>query len=122
MFQIYSSRKGPQPLGTVDYYEIEEKARQVLKDNRGMLLASTTINSEYDVLPLKGAFLYINGSAGTSSTYRANLRAFEKFAIIPRMLVNATERNLEVIKKVFQVPGYCSFTRVIMIEDDDLWC
>jgi len=76
MFQIYSSRKGPQPLGTVDFNEIEEKARQILKDNRG-------------------AFLYINGSAGSGSTYRANLRAFEKFGIIPRMLVKATERNLE---------------------------
>lgn len=49
---------------------------------------------------MKGAFLYVNGSAGTSATYRANRRAFEKFGIIPRMLVNATERNLEVSYKL----------------------
>ncbi|KAJ7068999.1 FMN-dependent dehydrogenase [Mycena belliarum] len=39
--------------------------------------------------------MYAGGSAGTNSTYRANLRAFEKFRIVPRMLVNATVRNLE---------------------------
>lgn len=37
MFQIYVSRKGPQPLGTVVFEEIEEKARQILSDNRGTL-------------------------------------------------------------------------------------
>ncbi|EDR13677.1 uncharacterized protein LACBIDRAFT_230911, partial [Laccaria bicolor S238N-H82] len=42
-----------------------------------------------------GAFLYAYGSAGTNSTYRANQRAFQKFGIIPRMLVNATRRSLE---------------------------
>jgi hypothetical protein len=45
---------------------------------------------------LPGAFMYVNGSAGTNSTYRANLRAFEKYSIVPRMLRNATSRNLEV--------------------------
>lgn len=40
--------------------------------------------------------MYAGGSAGTNSTYRANLRAFEKFRIIPRMLVDASVRNLEV--------------------------
>ena len=43
-----------------------------------------------------GAFLYAYGSAGTNSTHRANQRAFQKFGIIPRMLVNATRRSLEV--------------------------
>jgi lactate 2-monooxygenase len=40
--------------------------------------------------------MYAGGSAGTGSTYRANLRAFDKYGIIPRMLVNATRRSLEV--------------------------
>lgn len=40
--------------------------------------------------------MYAGGSAGTNSTYRANLRAFDKYAIIPRMLVNANKRTLEV--------------------------
>ncbi|TFK40480.1 oxidoreductase [Crucibulum laeve] len=76
MLQLYISRKAPQPLGTVVFEEIEEKARQKLKDSRG-------------------AFLYAFGSAGGSSTYRANRRAFERFGIIPRMLVNSTNRSLE---------------------------
>ncbi|KAF8158432.1 oxidoreductase [Crassisporium funariophilum] len=76
MADIYRSRQGPQPLGTVSFDEIEAKARETLKD-------------------YGGAFMYAGGSAGTNSTYRANLRAFEKFGIIPRMLVNATKRSLE---------------------------
>lgn len=39
--------------------------------------------------------MYTFGSAGTSSTYRNNLNALEQWRIIPRMLRNATDRNLE---------------------------
>ncbi|TRM67374.1 FMN-dependent dehydrogenase [Schizophyllum amplum] len=76
---IYQSRKGPRALGTVRFAEIEEKARQVLKDH-------------------PEAFWYAYGSAGTGGTCDANLRAFTKFAIVPRMLVNASppNRSLEV--------------------------
>jgi isopentenyl diphosphate isomerase/L-lactate dehydrogenase-like FMN-dependent dehydrogenase len=42
------------------------------------------------------AFMYTFGSAGTSSTYRNNLEALEQWRIVPRMLRNATDRNLEV--------------------------
>ena len=42
------------------------------------------------------AYMYTFGSAGTSSTYRNNLEALEQWRIIPRMLRNATDRNLEV--------------------------
>lgn len=76
MVEVYNSRRPPQPLGTVVFEEIEEKAREKLKD-------------------YPGAFLYAYGSAGIGSTYRANQRAFQKFGIIPRMLVNATHRSLE---------------------------
>ncbi|TFK27676.1 oxidoreductase [Coprinopsis marcescibilis] len=74
--EIYSSRRPPQPLGTVSFDEIERKAKEKLQD-------------------IPGAFLYAGGSAGTNSTYRANLRAFERWAIIPRMLRDATNRTLE---------------------------
>lgn len=40
--------------------------------------------------------MYGNGNAGTSQTYRANRRAYEKFGIMPRMLVNASIRDLSV--------------------------
>ncbi|KAJ7618929.1 oxidoreductase [Mycena polygramma] len=76
MLSLYISRKAPQPLGTVVFDEIEAKAKEALKD-------------------YPGAFMYAGGSAGTNSTYRANLRAFEKYRIIPRMLVDATTRSLE---------------------------
>lgn len=35
MPKLYASRKGPEPLGTVVFEEIEEKARQTLKDYPG---------------------------------------------------------------------------------------
>ncbi|KAH9480377.1 putative lactate 2-monooxygenase PB1A11.03 [Psilocybe cubensis] len=77
MPDVYRGRVGPQPLGTVIFEEIEAKAKEKLKDH-------------------EGAFMYAGGSAGTNSTYRANLKAFEKWGIIPRMLVDATRRSLEV--------------------------
>ncbi|KAF8635988.1 hypothetical protein AX15_000151 [Amanita polypyramis BW_CC] len=75
--KVYQSRKGPEPLGTVRFEEIEEKARQALKDH-------------------PGSFHYAYGSAGCNSTTRNNLRAFEKYAIIPHMLVDANKRSFEV--------------------------
>lgn len=75
---VYASGKGPQPLGTVDFDELERRAKEKLEK-------------------YPGSFMYAGGSAGIWSTYRANRRAFEKFCLIPRMLVDATTRNLEVI-------------------------
>jgi len=37
MLELYTSRRPPQPLGTVVFEEIEEKAREKLKDYPGML-------------------------------------------------------------------------------------
>ncbi|KAJ6554963.1 oxidoreductase [Mycena vulgaris] len=76
MASIYRGKKGTQPLGTVSFDEIEAKAKETLKD-------------------YPGAFMYAGGSAGIYSTYRVNLRAFEKYRIVPRMLVDATIRTLE---------------------------
>lgn len=76
MTQVYLGRRGPQPLGTVVFEEIEAAAKETLKD-------------------YGGAFMYAGGSAGTNSTYEANKRQFLKWGIIPRMLVNATTRSLE---------------------------
>jgi lactate 2-monooxygenase len=47
--------------------------------------------------------MYAGGSAGTNSTYRANLRAFDKYLIVPRMLVDATQRSLEVCSPTFKL-------------------
>ncbi len=40
--------------------------------------------------------MYTFGSAGTSNTYQSNLDALQQWRIIPRMLRNATNRNLDV--------------------------
>ena len=40
--------------------------------------------------------MYTFGNAGTGSTCRSNLEALEQWRIIPRMLRNATHRNLDV--------------------------
>ena len=40
--------------------------------------------------------MHAAGSAGTQSTCRANLSAFEKYGIIPRMMLTPSNRTLEV--------------------------
>ncbi|KAH7886886.1 oxidoreductase [Phlebopus sp. FC_14] len=72
---IYGSGKPP-VLGTVDVHEIEEKAREVLKNQQS-------------------AFLYVLRGAGTSSTCAENRRALDRWKLVPRMLENVGERNLE---------------------------
>jgi len=75
LLDIYKSGQPPL-LGTVDIKEIEEKAREAMKDH----------------LP---AYMYTFGSAGTWATDVANKRALENWKIIPRMLTDATNRRLE---------------------------
>ncbi|KAH7905926.1 FMN-dependent alpha-hydroxy acid dehydrogenase [Hygrophoropsis aurantiaca] len=75
LFGIYGSGKAP-VLGTVDIKEIEDKAREAMKDH----------------LP---AYMYTFGSAGTCSTHAANRKAFDRFKIVPRMLRDATARKIE---------------------------
>ena len=41
--------------------------------------------------------MYVFGSAGAWKAYEANRKAFDKWAIIPRMLRVSTARNLEVL-------------------------
>jgi lactate 2-monooxygenase len=41
-----------------------------------------------------GAFAYVAGGGGSGSTLRANLAAFDRWRIVPRMLTGATTRDL----------------------------
>jgi isopentenyl diphosphate isomerase/L-lactate dehydrogenase-like FMN-dependent dehydrogenase len=41
-------------------------------------------------------YWYAAGAAGSGATYRANLAAFDKWRIVPRMLTGATNRSAEV--------------------------
>jgi isopentenyl diphosphate isomerase/L-lactate dehydrogenase-like FMN-dependent dehydrogenase len=52
--------------------------------------------------------MYTFGSAGTCSTEYANRKAFEKWRIVPRMLRDATVRDLEV--------GFSLFTALIDVK------
>jgi lactate 2-monooxygenase len=41
-------------------------------------------------------FLYVAGSASSEDTYRANLSAFSRYRLLPKMLVPATRRDMSV--------------------------
>ena len=41
-----------------------------------------------------GAFGYLAGAAGSGATHRANREAFDRYRLVPRMLNDATERDL----------------------------
>jgi len=75
MKSLYKSRKPP-AVGTVDIDKLDRAAREKLKDR-------------------EDAFLYVFGSAGTCTTYDNNRNEFNRWKIIPRMLYNATDRNVE---------------------------
>ncbi|KAI6115261.1 FMN-dependent alpha-hydroxy acid dehydrogenase [Pisolithus thermaeus] len=66
----------PPVLGTVNIKNIEEKAQEAMKDHIA-------------------AYMYTFGSAGTCSTDLANRRAFENYRLVPRMLVDVSNRNIE---------------------------
>ena len=42
------------------------------------------------------AFAYVAGSAGSEATARANREAFDRWRVVPRVLVDATDRHLSV--------------------------
>ncbi len=48
-----------------------------------------------EVLP-SWVYSYVAGNAGDGNTQRANVEAFSRYGIVPRMLVGATERDLSV--------------------------
>jgi lactate 2-monooxygenase len=49
MLDVYSGRRGPQPLGTVLFEEIEAKAREKLKDYGGAFVLSSVLSIIYKV-------------------------------------------------------------------------
>ncbi|KAF9005345.1 FMN-dependent alpha-hydroxy acid dehydrogenase [Hymenopellis radicata] len=75
MSVVYNGRKPPS-IGSYDAEKLEARAREVTKSN-------------------PSAFLYVFGSAGSCSSDRANRKAFERWSFIPKMLVDASDRNLE---------------------------
>lgn len=108
MLSIYVSRKPP-ALGTVDAGELEEKAREVLKDQHGEhIIQQLERRDSFVAARRSDAFMYAFGSAGTGSTYRANMRALQRYKIVPRMLIDASVRNLEVNSSLCLAQPCCS--------------
>lgn len=64
--------------------------------------------------------MYVFGSAGTNSTYAANLAEFGRWKIIPRMLRDATVRNLEV-RVIAPVTSHWDQSNTICILDNFIW-
>ncbi|KAI5117995.1 hypothetical protein M0805_004492 [Coniferiporia weirii] len=75
MFEVYKERRLP-ALTTVNVRRIEELAREKMANRMD-------------------AYNYVFASAGTNSTERFNREAFDEWRIVPRMLRDATSRNVE---------------------------
>lgn len=74
--QIYlAGMQGQRPTTPMIYAQLEEQARQKLSPE---------------------AFGYVAGGAGGEETMRENRAAFERWQIVPRMLRNVGERDLQV--------------------------
>ncbi|MFC7061003.1 lactate 2-monooxygenase [Halobacillus seohaensis] len=85
-FKVYQTMTDPNPDRLpVVYEEWEKRAREVLED---------------------GPYHYVAGGAGGESTMNANLEAFNRWKIVPRMLRNVEERDLtiELFGETYQSP------------------
>ena len=54
---------------------------------------------------------YVAGGAGDEHTQRGNVAAFDRWGLMPRMLVGATERDLSVELFGMRCPHRCSWRR-----------
>lgn len=74
--EVYAAGlRGEQPLLPVSYAGLEAKAKEVLTPE---------------------AFDYVAGGAGSEDTMRANLDAFARHRIVPRMLTDVSKRDLSI--------------------------
>ncbi|MFI6878803.1 alpha-hydroxy-acid oxidizing protein [Streptomyces sp. NPDC050400] len=75
-FEIYlDGLRGVVPTMPMDFAELEERARAALPPS---------------------VWSYVAGGAGDEHTQRANVRAFERYGLMPRMMVGAAQRDLSV--------------------------
>ncbi|MBO1418884.1 alpha-hydroxy-acid oxidizing protein [Streptomyces sp. FH025] len=75
-YEIYlNGLAGVLPTMPMDFAELESRARSALAPS---------------------VFSYVAGGAGDESTQRANVSAFERWGLVPRMMVGAARRDLSV--------------------------
>ncbi|KAG2121565.1 FMN-dependent alpha-hydroxy acid dehydrogenase [Suillus cothurnatus] len=98
---VYGYAKPP-VLGSFAIKEIEEKAREVMKDH----LRECYHSFKSQLTRVLAAYMYTFGSAGTCSTDAANKRAFNRWKIVPAMLKDCTNRNVEttILGEKFHAP------------------
>jgi lactate 2-monooxygenase len=102
-YQLQIYLKGMQnlkPSLPVSFEELEQKAQEVMKPE---------------------AFAYIAGGAGSEITMHNNNEAFNKYRIVPRMLIDVSERNIEVelFGKKFPTPVFLAPVGVLGIAHPD---
>ncbi|WP_245603607.1 lactate 2-monooxygenase [Intrasporangium oryzae] len=56
----------------------------------------TRLEAEARKVMSRRGFAYVAGSAGSEASARANASAFDRWSVVPRMLVDTTERGLSV--------------------------
>ncbi len=96
MSEIASSPAGelPQPRQVFANFQFELYA-QGLADQRPQLpVLARDLEERARENLTQEAFGYVAGGAGSELTMAANLRAFERWEIVPRMLRDVSERNL----------------------------
>jgi lactate 2-monooxygenase len=84
--QIYlAGLQGQKPATPVAYLELERQAREKMS---------------------REAYGYVAGGAGSEDTMRANLEAFRRYRIVPRMLRDVSKRNstVELLGQVLPAP------------------
>ncbi|WP_338702811.1 alpha-hydroxy-acid oxidizing protein [Streptomyces sp. Q6] len=75
-FEIYlDGLRGVVPMQPMEFAALEERARAALPPS---------------------VWSYVAGGAGDEHTQRANVRAFERYGLMPRMMVGAAQRDLSV--------------------------
>lgn len=96
-FSLDIYKEGRPPLlGTVDIKEIEDKAREAMKDDIRESMSFIDESCTASDTCWSAAYMYTFGSAGTRSTDLANRNAFENYKLVPRILVDVTNRSIEV--------------------------
>ena len=91
--------QGKLPKYPVDYPSLERAAAEVLPS---------------------WVYSYVGYGAGDGPTQQANIKAFSRYGIVPRMLVGATERDLSVSLFDMQLPNRPGHAQAVGAHDQGL--
>ena len=92
----------PQPLGN---FQFEIYARGLAGERPALPLRAVELERRAAEVMTPEAFGYVAGGAGSEQTMAANLRAFERVQIVPRMLHDVSARDLTCTVLGTQMPA-----------------